>query len=121
MSWESSCGGGQDTYLHGERWSGCCKTSLLSFPAHKACTSSGPWCVCVCARASACACSQAGVGVGHSLAALLSRFRGEEWSMCVLSAVIKGKEIFHWVLGEGLHKCAAGEEGRRQEPGRGRS
>ena len=73
--------------------------------------------VCVCV----CVCTQAGVGVGHSLAALLSRFRGEEWSMCVLSTVIKGKEIFHWVLGEGLHKRAAGEEGRRQEPGRGGS
>ena len=121
MSWESLFGSVQDTCLHGKRKSGSWKTSLLSFPAHKACTSSGPCWVCMCVCVCVCVRAQAGVGVGHSLAALLSRFRGEEWSMCVLSTVIKGKEIFHWVLGEGLHKRAAGEEGRRQEPGRGGS
>lgn len=37
----------------------------------------------------------AGRGVGPSQAAYcLCQFRGEEWSMCVLSAVVKGKENF---------------------------
>lgn len=45
-----------------------------------------------------CVCVYAlGWAVGwDSLAALcLCRFRGEEWSVCVLSTVIKEKEIFH--------------------------
>lgn len=42
--------------------------------------------------------------------------------MCVLSTVIKRKEIFHWVLGDGLYKCAAGGRslaGETAEVGRG--
>lgn len=43
---------------------------------------------------------------GTETALGLCRFRGEEWSMCVLSMVIKEKEIFHWVLGEGFHSAS---------------
>lgn len=45
-------------------------------------------------------------GGGTETALGLCRFRGEEWSMCVLSMVIKEKEIFHWVLGEGFHSAS---------------
>lgn len=106
--------------MDGQRWNSSWETSLLSFPAHKACKSSGPCCVCVRARTLTRA---RGLGLGwDSLATLPVSIQSEEWSVCFLSTVIKGKEIFHWVLGDGLYKCAAGgrsRAGEAAEVGRG--
>lgn len=44
-------------------------------------------------------------GVGHE-AVLGQCGVSEEWSVCVLSRVIKEKEIFHCVLSEGFYSAS---------------
>lgn len=45
-------------------------------------------------------------GVGHQAALGQCRL-SEEWSVCVLSMVIKETENFHWVLSEGFYSASA--------------
>lgn len=53
---------------------------------------SGPMCVCWAGVGQEAALSQCGVS--------------KEWSVCVLSMVIKEMENFHWVLSEGFYSAS---------------
>lgn len=46
-----------------------------------------------------------GRGGGHEAALGQCGF-SKEWSVCVLSLVIKEKENFHWVLSEGFYSAS---------------
>lgn len=110
MSWENLFGSFQDTCVWMVRdgvAAGKHLSSPFQFIKH---TSPVAPAVCVCV-----------LGVGwDSLATLCPcRFRGEEWSMCVLSSH-KGRRKFStgsWVRAS--TSVLQGRRGRRQEPGRG--